>query len=80
MFHKMLVRLYGALLFVTGLLGGLNVAQRRMVYKAAGAIGLAICVKFGMDAHDAQQWVTTAIAFVSTVLVPVLAHANAKDS
>jgi len=55
----------------------LTVSQRKAIYKFAMAVGVAIVVKFGVDADSAATWIATLSAFISTVLVPILAHQKA---
>lgn len=57
----------------------LPAAKRRAAYKFALAVGVAIVVKFGVDADTAAQYIETAVVFVTTVLVPMLAHLNVAD-
>lgn len=72
-------RAWGAVLSVCSFITGLSPAQRKLVYKLAAAVGLSISVKFGIDSHDATQWIATAVTFVSTFLVPVLAHTKVSE-
>lgn len=57
----------------------LNASQRRAIYKLAVAAGVTIVVKFGVSADNATQVVETIGVFVTTVLVPILAHVKVND-
>jgi hypothetical protein len=57
----------------------LPAAKRKAAYKLALGVGVALVVKFGVDADTATQIIETGVVFVTTVLVPMLAHMNASD-
>lgn len=67
------------IVILVGVFTSLSASQRKAVYKVATAAGVAISVKFGVDADSAATWIATAGVFVSTVLVPLFAHAKTSD-
>lgn len=57
----------------------LPAAKRKAAYKMALGVGVALVVKFGVDADTATQVIETGVVFVTTIVIPMLAHMNVND-
>lgn len=57
----------------------LPAAKRKAAYKLALGVGVALVAKFGVDADSAVQYIETVVVFVTTIVVPMLAHMHVSD-